>query len=93
MQLALAAPQSVAPDEENPGFQDEREEAFYGFGVGHLIFWRVPVFSPLPVSVSIDNDEDKNDKTQRQQNQYAGLILPNLLNSTGKLGPIHAEAT
>jgi hypothetical protein len=95
MQLALAAAESIAPDEEDSGFQDEGKEAFDGFGLGHLIliFWRMPVFVPLPVFARIENDKDKYKKTQRQQDDYAGLVLPNLLNAIRKLGPIHAEAT
>jgi len=36
MQLALAAAESVAPDEENAGLEDEGKEPFNRFGLGHL---------------------------------------------------------
>lgn len=70
MQLAFAPAESIASDQEDSGFQNERKEPFDRFGLGYfghvirLIFWRVPVLFPLPVFVSIDNDKNKDDKTQ-----------------------------
>ena len=42
-----------------------------------------------PLSAGVEHDDDEDYEAQCEEHHYGGLIFPNLLYATRKLGPIH----
>ena len=42
-----------------------------------------------PLSAGVEHDDDEDNEAQCEENDHGGLIFPNLLYATRKLGPIH----
>jgi hypothetical protein len=54
-----------------------------------LIFLRMLALVFLAVAPGIDDDKKEDQKSNSEENHHPGTIFPYLLNSVGKLGPIH----
>jgi hypothetical protein len=46
-------------------------------------------FMLLAMAPSIDDDEDEDQEANSKEKHHPGTIIPDLLNSIRKLGPIH----
>lgn len=53
------------------------------------------MFAPVALAVPprVEDNEDKYEKTEHQEYDYAGVVLPDLLDAARQLRPIHVDAT
>jgi hypothetical protein len=51
------------------------------------------VFVFLAVAAGVNDDKDEDQEADSKEHDHAGSVFPYLLNSIGKLGPIHVAGT